>query len=147
MRPRTILIIVSFLAISASWLLLRPNGVEAPRVEATAKQLSSQPAATNTTTNPNNTAQSPPHQLVHRRPVVEDIVSALTMPITFYGRVIDQNGAPVPDALVNYTAMDKFDAPGTQYHGRSDANGYFALSGVSGAVLSVGVRKGRLLHD
>jgi Carboxypeptidase regulatory-like domain len=63
-------------------------------------------------------------------------------PITFYGKVIDQNGDPVPGATVNYTAMDKFDAPGSQYEGKSDANGFFSISGIGSAALSVGVRKG-----
>jgi hypothetical protein len=141
MRPRTILIIVSFFTVSASWLLLRPKGVKAPPADATTRQVVSQPGATNTTPNSSSAKQLPPDQLTPKTQIVEEIVGALTMPITFYGRVLDQHDDPVADALVNYTAMDKFDAPGTQYQGRSDADGYFALSGISGAVLSVGVRK------
>ena len=84
---------------------------------------------------------TPPVQSVERKAVVRKIQSALATPITFYGKVIDQNGDPVPDATVNYGALDKFDAPGSQYQGKSDANGKFSISDIAGAALSVGVRK------
>ena len=66
--------------------------------------------------------------------MVEEIQEVLATPITFYGKVIDQNNAPVSDATVNYGALDKFDAPGSQYQGKSDANGNFLISGIGGAV-------------
>jgi hypothetical protein len=80
-------------------------------------------------------------QSLDRTAVVESIQGALATPITFYGRVVDQNDDPVPDATVNYNALDKFDASGSQYQGKSDANGNFSISGIVGAALSVGVRK------
>jgi len=80
-------------------------------------------------------------QSLDRTAVVESIQGALATPITFYGKVIDQNGDPVPDATVNYSALDKFNASGSQYQGKSDANGNFSISGIVGAALSVGVRK------
>jgi hypothetical protein len=76
-----------------------------------------------------------------RKKAVENILGALGQPITFYGKVIDQNGAPIVDATVNYTALDRFDESGTQYQGRSDNYGQFTISSIRGAVLSVGVRK------
>ena len=76
-----------------------------------------------------------------RKEVVEKIQSALATPIAFYGKVIDQNGDSVPGATVNYGALDKFDAPGSQYQGKSDANGHLSINGIGGVVLNVGVRK------
>jgi hypothetical protein len=76
-----------------------------------------------------------------REKAVQHILGVLTTPIAFYGKVIDQTGRPVADASVNYTALDKFDESGTAYHGQSDSNGDFSISGIRGAALSVGVRK------
>ena len=94
-------------------------------------------------------SQSPnsPASIVRRVPPVlpsravlsEQMQRVLATPIVFYGRVIDQNGDPVQGATVNYTALDKFDAPGSHYEGRSGVDGSFSLSGIGGAVLSVGV--------
>jgi hypothetical protein len=99
------------------------------------------------TTNPAATLKEsrvPPSlqdQAAPRKEVVEKIHHALATPITFYGRVIDQYGDPVPGATVNYSALDKFDAPGSQYQGKSDANGDFAITDIGGAALNVGVQK------
>jgi hypothetical protein len=76
-----------------------------------------------------------------RKAVADRVRGILATPITFYGKVIDQTGDPVPDATVNYNALDKFNAPGSQYQGKSDADGNFSISGIVGAALSVGVRK------
>lgn len=70
--------------------------------------------------------------------LVESIFSA---PIAFYGRVIDQNGDPVPYANIGYTAADKFNASGTNYTGQADADGNFQITGIQGAGLAVAVRK------
>ena len=73
------------------------------------------------------------HDQLRRKESVAKIISALATPITFYGRVIDQDGDPVPGATVNYTAVDKFDQSGSKYQGESDANGDFSISGIRGA--------------
>jgi hypothetical protein len=72
---------------------------------------------------------------------------AHSTPIVFYGKVIDLEGDAVPDAIVNYRALDKFDAPGSTYEGKADATGSFSIRDIAGAVLSVAVSKGRLLYD
>lgn len=77
----------------------------------------------------------------HHKVVVEKIQRVLATPITFYGKVIDQSGDPVPDAIVGYSALDKFMEPGTGYTGTSDKNGTFNISGIKGARLGVTVRK------
>jgi hypothetical protein len=76
-----------------------------------------------------------------RKTVVKEIQDVLAIQITFYGKVIDQNDVPVPDATINYGALDKFDAHGSQYQGKSNVNGEFSINGIQGAVLRVGVQK------
>ena len=74
---------------------------------------------------------------IHRHAVVEKIQSVLGIPLTFYGRVIDQNGDPMPNVMVNYTALDNFNDPGSDYHGKSDANGDFSISHIADSILTL----------
>jgi len=78
---------------------------------------------------------------VHRRETVAKIMTVLANPIEFYGKVVDQNGDPVSEANVDYGTIDRFDANGSNYRGRSDEDGNFSISGIKGAVLTVGVQK------
>jgi hypothetical protein len=134
MKSKWIILIGLLLVVSAVlWAL------SAPQPKQTLEKVA-QIAEPSVSTSP-QTMATPPVQSIERKAVVQEIESALATPITFYGKVIDQNGAPVPDATVNYGALDKFDAPGSQYQGKSDANGKFSISDIAGAALSVGVRK------
>ena len=72
---------------------------------------------------------------------LEDLKRAFGTPITFFGKVVDQNGSPVPDASVHYSIEDKYFGNGTKREGVSDPNGSFGISGVSGACLYVSVWK------
>jgi len=76
-----------------------------------------------------------------KKQVIEQITGVFSAPIAFYGRVIDQNGDPVPHANVGYTAADKFNASGSNYTGQADEKGFFEISGIQGAGLAVAVRK------
>ena len=76
-----------------------------------------------------------------RMETVARVLSVLATPISFYGKVVDQNGNPIPGADVDYGVIDKFDAQGSNYHGKSDDTGKFVITGIKGAVLTVGVRK------
>ena len=76
-----------------------------------------------------------------RKIAIDNIVSALNASISFYGKVVDQNGEPVPDAEVIYNAADKFMASGSSYNGKSDVKGFFSITGIHGFRLSVAVRK------
>jgi hypothetical protein len=78
---------------------------------------------------------------VHRRETVAKITTVLATPIEFYGKVVDQNGDPVSEAKVDYGTIDRFDANGSNYRGRSHEDGNFSISGIKGAVLTVGVQK------
>jgi hypothetical protein len=134
MKSKWIILIGLLLVVSAVlWAL------SAPQPKQTLEKVA-QIAEPSVSTSP-QTMATPPVQSIERKAVVQEIESALATPITFYGKVIDQNGAPVPDATVNYGALDKFDAPGSQYQGKSDANGKFSISDIAGAALRVGVRK------
>ncbi|MDR3402237.1 MAG: carboxypeptidase-like regulatory domain-containing protein [Chthoniobacter sp.] len=70
--------------------------------------------------------------------IVEAIFNA---PINFWGKVIDQFGDPIEGAKIKYGAIDKFWANGSSYDGQSDAAGYFSITGIQGAGLTVGVNK------
>jgi len=80
-------------------------------------------------------------QVEKNKAVIKQVENAFATPIAFYGRVIDQNGAPVGAASVGYAPIDNFLASTTRYTGVSDANGYFSIEGVKGVALSVGVGK------
>jgi hypothetical protein len=79
--------------------------------------------------------------LERRRKVVAQVESILNTDITFYGKVVDQKGEPVPLARVGYSLLDKFDASGTNGYQSADDSGHFEISGVKGAVLGVNVEK------
>jgi len=76
-----------------------------------------------------------------RRQVVAAIENALNAPITFYGKVVDQNGSPVPFARAAYGLLDKFNESGSNGHIDADANGFFTIRGVRGAAIGVNVSK------
>jgi len=81
-----------------------------------------------------------------RRSAVERIESALNTSINFYGKVVDQNGDPVPNALVGYGLLDKFNESGSTGETSADQNGFIHISGVKGAVISVSVHKEGYYH-
>jgi hypothetical protein len=76
-----------------------------------------------------------------RKTAVQNTLAMLGTPITFYGKVLDQNGLPVSHAVIDYGLIDRFDADGSKYSGKSDASGNFSIQGIKGAVLTVGVMK------
>ncbi len=63
------------------------------------------------------------------------------IPISFYGKVIDQNKEPVVDADITYSAADRYFASGDKYKGSSDENGLFSITGIYGMGVSVEVKK------
>lgn len=67
--------------------------------------------------------------------------SAFTTPISFYGRVVDQNGDAVPDASVTLDANDKPGGTPTHYNRTTDANGWFSIEGIRGISLAVEVSR------
>jgi len=63
------------------------------------------------------------------------------MPIEFYGKAVDENDQPVPDALVKFSWTDLSLAGTTRKETRSDGAGLFSLAGVRGKFLGVEVEK------
>lgn len=63
------------------------------------------------------------------------------MPINFYGRVIDENGSPVPGARVVFLWTNLFAEGSSQSMAESDATGVFSLEDKIGRVLQVDVSK------
>lgn len=72
---------------------------------------------------------------------IAKIVQAFSASISFWGKVIDQHGDPVPGATVHYSAADKYFKDGSKYEGTSDAEGLFSISKIRGAGLFVSVAK------
>jgi hypothetical protein len=141
-KPLFIGLIVLLAVLLLLWWMLSPSPQEKTQIAPTTPHQSASPS-TKISQSQQTPPPLPPTQPIEerRKVVVEKVQEVLAAPITFYGKVIDQNGGPVPDATVNYGALDKFDEPGSQYQGKSDANGNFSINGIHGAVLRVGVQK------
>lgn len=77
---------------------------------------------------------------------LEKIGKAFSTPISFWGRVVDQHGYPVPSATVHYSAADKYFKDGSKYEGISDARGFFSIANIKGAGLYVRVAKEGYYH-
>jgi hypothetical protein len=140
MNRKTIVFIGSLILLAMLWSLLRAQWqLISSNVSAAPKpspQASPSPPVLAVTPPP-----IPPTLQARRKETVDKILASLATPITFYGRIIDQNGDPVPNANVRYGVIDKFDADGSRYEDKSDASGYFSVDGIQGAVLTVGVWK------
>ena len=127
------------LAVLLFWLTRSPRVGEravAQSEESKAPGATSVPAAADVSNSPTPSAEAE-----RRNQALEQVTDAFNTPIAFYGRVIDQNGNPVTDADVGYTAADKFNASGSHYTGKSDTEGLFQISGIKGGGLLVGVGK------
>ena len=72
---------------------------------------------------------------------VAKVLQLTGAPINFYGKVIDQDKQPVPNADVKYSAADHYFGSGDKYQGISDDDGLFALTHVHGMGLYVEVSK------
>jgi hypothetical protein len=62
-------------------------------------------------------------------------------PISFYGKVVDENGRSVPEATAVFLCNDTSFTGATQYTTRSDTDGRFKIEGVRGKFLGVKVEK------
>lgn len=62
-------------------------------------------------------------------------------PINFYGRVVDEAGAPVVDADIHFSWSALSESGTSKANTKSDAAGSFSLTGKMGKGLSVSVRK------
>ena len=69
------------------------------------------------------------------------IARMLNAPIEFYGKVIDQYGQPIEGARAFLGAADQILGKGSDYTRVSDENGFFSITGIGGAYLTVSVSK------
>jgi hypothetical protein len=134
-RRRIILLLSVVLVVLGLWWLLR-----APQTgpDAGSQTVAEHPTPTAEQVQAPRTSSSEEED---KKRVLDQVAQVFSAPIAFYGRVIDQNGDPVPHASVGYTAADKFNASGSNYTGQADENGSFEISGIQGAGLAVTVRK------
>jgi hypothetical protein len=72
---------------------------------------------------------------------VGPVIVPFLAPITFYGRVIDQFGAPVQDAQVEFLANDKPLQSSSKYTTRTDKDGLFSIKWIHGLTLAVALAK------
>jgi hypothetical protein len=63
------------------------------------------------------------------------------LPISFFGRVLDDQGQPVAGAGIGFVWVDLSSEGTSQRNVTSDQNGYFSLSGATGKTLTVAVSK------
>ncbi|MFA5190167.1 MAG: carboxypeptidase-like regulatory domain-containing protein [Verrucomicrobiia bacterium] len=63
------------------------------------------------------------------------------IPISFYGKVVDENGKPVGEAKIEFGWTDISYEGSSKRHVLSDSNGLFSLTGVRGKRLTVEVGK------
>lgn len=68
-------------------------------------------------------------------------MSLFHTPISFFGKVVDEKGLPVPGAIVKMRVADKPWTNGTLYERLSDEKGLFTITGINGAELFVKVAK------
>jgi hypothetical protein len=71
----------------------------------------------------------------------KDSLFEYKMPISFYGRVEDDQGQPVAGASIDFSWVNLSQAGTTQQHTTSDAAGLFSLTRAVGKALTVQVRK------
>lgn len=149
MNLRSIITICgSLAAIGAFIWLSKLSPIEAERTAGTPRE------DTVTTPNPTSVATpqpNPPSTTQSREErateAVEVIERALATPITFSGKVVDQNGEHVGNAKVEFSMLDSFNSSGSNRETFADDNGHFMISEVKGAVLGVKCEQKGILSD
>jgi hypothetical protein len=138
----SLVILLALLLWLGIWRSLREHAIiSAPATDLVPSALAQSP--TNAAPAPSPGAPLAGGQAVDekRKRVVASILGSLATPITFYGKVVDQNGKLVPNVRVGYGLLDKFNASGSTGHQFADETGYFKITGVRGAVIGVTVSK------
>jgi hypothetical protein len=144
MRHKKIAFIVGLVAVLAVvlWWLLKPSE-RSREAKTSVPSASAQASASPASASAAKASSTLPRKsdAAYREEAIGKVQAVFGTPIAFYGKIIDQTGNPVPDAKVDYSAIDEFFGNGSNYHGKSDANGMFSISGIKGAVLTVAVSK------
>jgi Carboxypeptidase regulatory-like domain len=126
----------------ASWWLLS-NKPEVPPSKEVANALDeSQAPPTRTTPNPTAAPPIKPPLSDSFAARQQAFIAAFKSPISFYGKVIDQHGAPVAGAHVALSANDKpMGQPNSEYVRTADDQGRFSIENIVGITLAVAVSK------
>lgn len=142
MKRNRLLLIIALMVLAGLFLMaLLVRKGRKPQESALTKPATPAPSVVPAIT-PLPTAVSPDAVQVEKRQAAVRMVEAmLNAPIVFYGRAVDQFGEPIAGARVDYTAVDKFWQPGSNYTGVTDEAGGFSINGINGAYLPVGVWK------
>ena len=74
-------------------------------------------------------------------PQQQRFLALFDAPISFFGRVVDETGSPVPGAVATMSAADKPWASGSKHEKLSDDGGLFEIDGLRGAELYVEVKR------
>lgn len=69
----------------------------------------------------------------------DTFLRAFDTPIHFYGKVVNEHGAPVAGAQIEIGVNDKPYEAGSKYHKISSDDGSFGISGVHGIALSIAI--------
>jgi hypothetical protein len=118
------------------WLPLPDEVVSSAKADLS--QISSQPETAVTA------EKSPPVQSSSSEvatPQESEINALYLTPISIHGRVIDENGAPIPAAMVEIGIADKPLQTGSRYARITDQDGAFSLTDVRGIAFSLRASK------
>jgi hypothetical protein len=108
---------------------------------AKAKTLTVQKDAIPNAPNKNLKDNDPDEEKLSLNEKIAIVEKEFSMPISFYGKVIDEKGNSVADANVNFSVNDLSESGDTQYEVKSNPQGLFSISGIKGGGMSVGVSK------
>lgn len=93
-------------------------------------------------TTKNDRSEASVNQKPERASTIENKISEIfSAPISFFGKVVDEDGRPIQGASVQYVIADRLYESGNSFSGVSGADGRFSISGLRGATLGVAVRK------
>lgn len=137
MKKKSILVLlIVMLIVVAVFCYLITAGKTTPTVSAERLVSGSAPAS------------PPSHARVRKANMLDIIQAAYNNPITLYGKVVDQNGEPVPGATIElYPLTSHFQEDAAKNIVlNTDAAGAFSIKGLRGFSMGVSVKKEGYLH-
>ena len=139
MRNKVLIAALVVIGLIAFWAIRSKKSAEERNEVSRLSQNDVQGAAFPAVTRASSSKKAPPTTLQPRQ---EAFIAAFKTPISFYGRVIDQHGDPVPQADVKLSANDKASGQRpSEYNRKTDSDGRFSIGGISGITLAVEVSK------
>ncbi len=126
-----------------AWLFLSSKGEETlkPVSEVKVKQSSPQQKSKTEVATLESDANQDKETTSSSEKRIEEVLQKYIVPITFYGKVIDENGNPVTGAKATFSASDISETGNTRYEVSSKSDGWFSLDGIKGGGILVRVEK------